>query len=319
MKIHNIICLFIVLSISPIVTFAQQERSLIILNMPSDVRLSAMGNSTVGEAHGMYLYDNPTSLLYSDKRISTSVGFHSLSPASSGDGGASIHFMNATLGLNIGSHGLFLGGRHWRGPKITQVNDEGIERKDINISEATLDLSYAYKFSPNISSYLSGSYVYSGYGKHAHAFTFSAGVYYRGSFSAGSEKVDVLLGARGMNMGPRFKYGRDGRRTNVPFSCAFGGELSRILSKDFRLSVSSSLHYFVLPLQSKSLQGSLGAELFFKKMFWGRMGYNIRQYDDDLMTVGIGFRGKFIEVGVVSQHMKTISQSALSSVVSLYF
>lgn len=295
---------------------AQQESSLLILKMPSDTRFAAMGNAVVGEATAMHLYTNPTSWLYQEERINVSAGFRGFGQ---NEEGQSIKLFGGSAALRLGNHGIFLGGRHWRGPKIARVNSDGVEGKPIPLNEATIDLGYALRMGEHFSAYASGSYVFSYYGKKTQTFVFDLGLYYRNKVWTLGRDIRYQLGTRLLNAGAQFRYGKDGRKVNVPASWDLGAELSTELSPELSCSLATGLQYSFLPIRARSLRGYLGGELSYRDFVKGRLGYSFSRDYPKLLTAGLSLNFRPIELGVAYQHASLGSLSNLAATLSLSF
>lgn len=316
MKLTKIVLgLVSLLSLSTLVT-AQQESSLPILHLPTDTRLASMGNAAIGEADGMYLYSNPTSLLEQSTKLNVSVSSRIYDKNLNGH---NLYFFDGAINLRLGRHGIFAGGRHWRGPKIPRVNSEGIEGKSIPLNEATMDLGYAFRFNDHLSAFTSGSYIFSYFGKKTQTAVFNLGVYYRGKALCAGHEFSYLIGSRMMNFGPQFKYGKTGRKINVPASWDMGAEIGTAISADYRCSLLGGVKYNFLPLRAKSLGGYVGGEVSYKDDYKGSIGYNMTKGYPDIFTAGASARFSKLRLGMVYQHVSIQALSNLSGTLSVSF
>ncbi|MDO4771738.1 PorV/PorQ family protein [Porphyromonas sp.] len=316
MKLIRIVLGALSLLSFPIIASAQQEGSLPILHLATDTRLSSMGNASIGEADGGYIYTNPTSLLTQHTRVDVSMGTRVFGKDING---YNLYFFNGSAGIRLGRHALFVGGRHWRGPKVPRVNNEGIEGKSIPLNEATLDLGYAFRLNRHLSAYTSGSYVFSYIGKKAQTAVFNVGLYYRGKGSVKSHEVEYMIGSRLTNFGPQFRYGKGGRKINVPASWDMGAELSKQLSAEYKCSLLAGFRYNFLPIRAKSFGGYVGGEVDYKDMLKGSLGCSVMKGYPMVVSAGLSGKLSLIRLGVVYQHVALSALSNVSGTLSLSF
>lgn len=316
MKLTKIVLGVVSLVSCSILALAQQESSLPILNLPTDTRLASMGNAAIGESSDMYLYANPTSLLGLDKKFNISIAHRRFEKNPDGH---NLLFFDGSMGFRLDRHAFFFGGRHWRGPKTPRVNNEGIEGKPIPLNEATLDFGYAFKFNQHLSAYGSGSYVFSYFGKKTQTAVFNLGVYYRNKVECLGYNMNYLLGSRMTNFGPQFRYGKNGRRVNVPASWELGGEIKTTLSPDYTLALLAGTRYNFLPIKAKSIGAYIGGEVSYQDYIIGNIGYSKMKGYPDLFTAGLSTQLSLVRVGIVYQHTSVSALNNLSGAISVSF
>lgn len=277
--------LLLALALSTGTIAVAQSRALPFLEISPDVRTSAMGGSSIGEARTMYQYTNPTSALLSSTKLDVALSTRKYTlPELS-----SLAHLNATASYRLGSrHAFMLGYRYYRGLATTKEDEQGA-RKAIKPMDYAVDLSYAYRFDEHWSAYLTGHFIQSYVGKVAYTAGASWGLYYRNSGELLGTTQRFALGLTGDNIGAKVQYGKAGHTSSMPASIALGGSTSMELNPSWALSLGMTHRYFAKANDSKHYLLSLGAEAVWRDALSLRLGTSLGQ-GNDAFTFGAGYR-----------------------------
>ncbi len=288
-----------------------QSRALPFLEVNPDVRTSAMGGSSVGEAKSMYQYTNPTSVLLAENKFEVGVSArkYTLSELSS------LAHYNVSASYRLGQrHGFMLGYRFYRGLTTSKEDEQGA-RKAIKPMDYSIDLSYAYRFDEHWSAYLTGHFVQSYIGKVAYTGGASLGLYYRGVEELLGTTQRFALGLVADNVGGKVQYGKAGYRSKMPASIALGGSTTMALSGSLELTLGMTHRYFVEASDTKHYLLALGGEAVWRDSLSLRLGTSLGQ-GNDTFTFGAGYRFKAFSIDAAYLLHPNSSYNALTLGVS---
>lgn len=284
------IVLMAFLSLSSLSSLAQSSRPLPLLEINPDVRTSAMGDAYMGESKGMYIYTNPTSMLFRETTFYTDYTY--LHYPTIEDSRQRFHA--ASLGFRYRNHGLMAGFRYWGGLASERVGEDMIERKTIRPLDWTIDLTYAVMINDYFSAYVGGNFIQSYNSKVSHGFSGSVGAYYRNQFSFNNgNETNYTIGLAVQNIGQKVKYGTVSY--NLPSSVALGGSMDFELAEEHHMEVGLTSRYFILPSNAKSFTGGVGLEYSAFDIASLRCGYHWGD-NSGYFTVGGGAQYKFIHL-----------------------
>ncbi len=265
-------------------TFAfAQGGSLAFLELNPDARNGAMGDVTMGESTGMYIYTNPTSFLQDS--LSRVYGSYTLGIFPK-VGGERLMYHAVSAGYKRGNQALLVGFRYLGGAKIPRVSLAGTRGKDINPFDYSVDLTYARTLTDHWSAYATGTFIQSYIGKTTFTGSFSGGVYYRNAFDLDKRKVRYTVGLSIADLGAPAKYGKN--KYDQPASIGLGSSFATDLSVKHSLNLAWTTRYFVLPSEGTKFVGGLGAEYQYMKKLNLRAGYHIEN-NNSYATIGAGF------------------------------
>ncbi len=268
-----------------------QGGSLSFLRVNADARTAAMGNASMGEATGMYLYTNPTSFLQDSTNRFYGAYTLGLLPKAEGD---QIFYHGASFGYKHGKQAFMLGMRALHGAEVAKVNASGTIGEPIKPYNYALDLSYTRDLGGNFAAYVTGTLVQSYIGKTAFTGSASGGVFYRNSFN----DVDYTVGFGFYNLGAPVKYGKS--EYDQPTSVGLGGSFACHWIENHRLNFSWTARYYVLPKKAEDFVGGLGVEYQVLEELDVRAGYYFED-KNSYATVGLGYNMKKLGVNVAYQ------------------
>lgn len=271
--------------------FGQEGRSLHFMEVNGDTRTAGMGDANMGNTKGMYLYTNPTAFFQNKGTINTSYSF-GLYPEIDGNR-QNYHAVSAAYKL-FSNHSIMVGTRHIGGLKIPRVGDDGVKGKSIKPYDWSLDLAYAYKFSPNFSAYAGGSFIQSYIGKTANTVGFNAGLYYRNTLSFVGNGSNYSLGLSVYDLGGKLKF-ENGKSNTLPTSVGFGGDVSLPVNDNHKINAALVTRYFMLPSKASSFTGGIGLEYEMFNMVALRTGYHFGD-SNGYLSLGAGCKFKFVNI-----------------------
>ncbi len=277
------ILLIVALMVSGFATFAQ-DGNLPFLRVNADARTGGMGNTTMGESKGMYIYTNPTSFLQDTTQRFYGAYTCGILPKIDD---SQILYHAASVGYRRGNQALMIGFRSLNGQEITQIGMSGNPGNTINPFDYSVDLTYARTLSTKFSAYVTGSFIQSYIGKTAFTGSASAGVYYRNQI----KDVDVTIGAGFYDLGGLVKYGK--KEYDQPTSVGLGG--SFLFGERFNLAWTT--RYFLLPSKKEEFVLGLGAEFKLSKAIDIRYGYQV-QDNSNYATAGLGYTINRLHINV---------------------
>ncbi len=258
----------------PISSFAQgQGRIFSIVEAPSSVRSAGMGNVTLGNTDEMYLYTNPSALVFSNKEFS--VDFSTEFYPDSSDG--RLKQYNFSTAYKLGHrHAIFAGGRY-----------NGLPISGSDFYNWTTDFGYAFEVIPELVAFATGSYGENVVGnKKAKGLMFSVGLGYQKKLQNNSL---LTLGLRLQDFGKPVKFNNTGISYDLPASLSLGGDYSMKLSKEHQFTYGLSMRYF-MPKGGERLQVNTGAEYSFMDLVSARLGYQYAQREGSRLTMGLGLK-----------------------------
>ncbi len=263
-----------------------QGGSLPFLRLNADARTAAMGNATMGESTGMYIYTNPTSFLLQD---STHNFYASYTCGILPKAGETPMMHAASVGYKRGNQALLIGFRSLSGVEVAKVTEFGTNGT-VKPFDYALDLTYTRTINENFAAYVTGTFIQSYIGKTAFAGSASAGVYYRNEIN----DIDYTIGFGFYDLGSLVKYGKS--EYDQPTSLGLGG--SFIFNE--RFNVAWTARYFVLPAEAKDFVGGLGAEYKVIDALSVRAGYHLED-KASYMTAGLGYTMKRFNLNAAYQ------------------
>lgn len=254
--------MFFLAALSPTLMLSQVNGTLPIVRHNPDVLSASMG-LTPGSmlSGGHYIYSQPTSFLYSEKKLTVSYSL-TLSPVK--DMAHSSPFYNAVSGAwRIKRHLLLAGFRYQGKNSIVQSTATG-DGRTIHPMDITFDFGYAYRINDHISTYVIGHFVESYIGKIAFTGGGSAGVSYRSSCV--DEKVNYGLGLSLRNLGGLVQYGKKGGKYSMPGSATLAGGLDYQLSPKWRLLGGCTFDYLLQPASAGYYTVAIGGGIDYSRV-----------------------------------------------------
>lgn len=272
---------------------AQSGYPLPVLDYNADTRAAGMGESTMGEAKGMYLYSNPTSFLFSESKIYGTYTY-GLFPGAGHDNGR-LHFNAASAGYRLRNQAFMVGVRSWSGLKIANVGEDGVPKKNTRPMDFVVDVAYARQLTEHLSAYITGNYIYSYIGKTAYSGSGGAGLYYRNYLNPCAEEWAYVIGAAIHNLGGKVKYTKTSY--DLPTSLDMGGGLAIPVADGHKIDATFTARYLMLPTEAKAWSGGFGAEYSLLDMLDIRAGYHFGR-SNHYATFGLGGKIKMVNVDV---------------------
>ncbi len=251
-----------------------------------------MGNTLLGNTDEMYLYANPSALVFSNKEMSVDLSGELYPKELAGRE----QQYNLSAGYKLGYHqALFLGARY----------KSGLDIAGIKPNEWTADFGYAFEITKSLVAYATGTYFETSVGeKKAKGMAFSVGLGYQRKIN----KNLLTLGLRIQDFGKPFRYNAQGLSFPMPVSLGFGGDYCFALGKEHELTYALSTRYF-MPKDAEMLQLNTGTEYCFKKMLSARLGYQYAQREGSRLTMGLGCQ--FSGFKLNSSYQKTFSVTGI--------
>ncbi len=254
----------------PISSFAQ-GRIFSVMQAPSSVRSAGMGNVTLGNTNEMYLYTNPSALVFSNKEFSVDLSTEFYPDSQVGRKKQ----YNFSAAYKLGHHqAIFVGGRY----------QNGLEVANVSLYQWTTDFGYAFEVMPELVAYATGSYGQDYVGTKASGFAFSVGLGYQKKLQDNSQ---LTLGLRLQDFGKPVKFNDTGLPIDLPISLSFGGDWSKKFSKEHQFTYGLSMRYF-MPKDGEMFQLNTGAEYSFMNLVSARLGYQYAENEGSRLTMGLG-------------------------------
>lgn len=282
-----------------------QARALPVLEMGADARTVAMGGSHYGLSKSAHLYTNPVSMALGNERVSVGAGWRHQSAYTGLSGSLDTYSLSA--GFRLGRHALMIGGRYFQSPKVTGMNSLEVPTNPAQPRDYTLDLGYALRLG-RFALYGTGSYVSSDLGgPTAQTFVFGVGLFYRHTIEmSGGDKLGYLLGVKGQNMGPYFRYSKGRVNTQPPCFVGLGGELSYEMDERHKLTLSLGGEQHFMPYRAMSTVFRGGAEYQWHRTISIRTGY---MFDTDRINcfslgAGLRFRALTLDAAYLTEPIK---------------
>lgn len=290
-----------------------QSHALPILGRNADARSAAMGNISAMSTDCNYLYINPTSILYGDKKLTISAnGLLFNHPKIEGIEGK-LMYTNLSAGWRfLDRHAAYAGFRYEGGLKIRGAASGQFEenlKKFTTPFEWAVDLGYAFRFNNTLAAFASGSFIQSYSGRTAMAGAFSIGANYLTSINMGSIDAKLNAIAKIADFGtPVYYSSKDAY--SLPTYAQISGDLMMPLAEKHQLNVALGGKYYFLPTDAQVIQVGLGAEYTIFNLVSLRAGYQYGSRDTNLWGAGIG--AKFYDVKLDFAYQSGISDYKVS-------
>jgi len=265
-----------------------QGQDLSVLAANPDARTAAMGNAAVA-AEGMYLYNNPSAFLCTNKKFSADASASIYEKTEGYEGTFGLY--TATVGYKFANrHAAFAGFRYAGGLKLKGYDMLGEPTKDYQPYNWTIDLGYAYMIGNGFSAYAVGNVIFSHLSKNAIGGAFTIGAsYHKSTTTAGNKSANLMLDAKVGAIGPQLDYG-NGNKTTMPTYVAAGGSLTVDVADKHQVGGAWSTRYFFRPSEYKTLMLGAGLEYTYNKMVSLRAGYEYGDRNLSHFTMGAGFK-----------------------------
>ena len=265
-----------------------QGQDLSVLAANPDARTAAMGNTAVA-ADGMYLYNNPSAFLCTNKKFSADASASIYEKTEGYEGTFGLY--TATVGYKFANrHAAFAGFRYAGGLKLKGYDMLGEPTKDYQPYNWTIDLGYAYMLGNGFSAYAVGNVIFSHLSKNAVGGAFTIGAsYQKSTTTAGNKSANLMLDAKVGAIGPQLDYG-NGNKTTMPTYVAAGGALTVDVADKHQVGGAWSTRYFFRPSEYKTLVLGAGLEYTYNKMVSLRAGYEYGDRNLSHFTMGAGFK-----------------------------
>ena len=265
-----------------------QGQDLSVLAANPDARTAAMGNAAVA-ADGMYLYNNPSAFLCTNKKFSADASASIYEKTEGYEGTFGLY--TATVGYKFANrHAAFAGFRYAGGLKLKGYDMLGEPTKDYQPYNWTIDLGYAYMIGNGFSAYAVGNVIFSHLSKNAVGGAFTIGAsYQKSTTTAGNKSANLMLDAKVGAIGPQLDYG-NGNKTTMPTYVAVGGALTVDVADKHQVGGAWSTRYFFRPSEYKTLMLGAGLEYTYNKMVSLRAGYEYGDRNLSHFTMGAGFK-----------------------------
>ena len=265
-----------------------QGQDLSVLAANPDARTAAMGNAAVA-AEGMYLYNNPSAFLCTNKKFSADASASIYEKTEGYEGTFGLY--TATVGYKFANrHAAFAGFRYAGGLKLKGYDMLGEPTKDYQPYNWTIDLGYAYMIGNGFSAYAVGNVIFSPLSKNAIGGAFTIGAsYHKSTTTAGNKSANLMLDAKVGAIGPQLDYG-NGNKTTMPTYVAAGGSLTVDVADKHQVGGAWSTRYFFRPSEYKTLMLGAGLEYTYNKMVSLRAGYEYGDRNLSHFTMGAGFK-----------------------------
>lgn len=276
--------------------FSQSSRTLPFLEINSDARAAAMGNSSLGKAESMYLYTNPASFLHQKTAMygSYTVGIY----PRVNDSKQWYHAASAGYSF-FEKHAIMVGFRSLSGHEIATFDEAG-EGEPIFPSDRAIDALYAYKLANNIVVYATGNFIRSDLGVVANTTAVGAGASYTRRHQFTQYVGSYTLSASLTNLGGKIRYGKDGAAYNLPTSVNFGGSLTFPFHVNHQLQADFTSRYYMLSTGENELTGGIGLEYNIIKTIAMRTGYHWGD-SNNYFTAGAGVKKSFLQLNAAYQ------------------
>mgnify|MGYP000341732474 FL=1 len=183
-----------------------QGQNLSIFTANPDARTAAMGNASAA-AEGLYLYNNPSAFLPTDKKLTSDVAASLYAKETGIDGTFGLY--TATVGYRLAArHAAFAGFRYAGGLKVKGFNMLGEPTKDYKPYDWTIDFGYAYMIGKGFSVYATGSIIFSHLSKNANGGAFTVGASYQNNdMTVANKSANFMVDAKVAAIGPKLDYG----------------------------------------------------------------------------------------------------------------
>ncbi len=261
------------------------QGGLAFLRQNPNVRNAGMGNVTIGDAHDMFIYSNPTSFFnYSDNNITSSYSLNFLQEKVN-DKYLMLH--SVSVGYKNNKNAILIGGRYFDGLKI-QTIDENLLPCTIKTYDYSIDASYVRSFNENLSAYITGSFIGSNIGETSATIASSVGVNYRHEVSLFNKNLVYNAGIGGYNIGTTISNSL--YKPKLPTSIGFGVSLATDIIENHNVGVVWNTNYLT---DTEGITNGFGLEYELYKIVSLRGGYYLER-GDVKTTCGLGLKYKGI-------------------------
>lgn len=271
-----------------------QSRALPILETQTDARSAAMGGVSLMSTDRSYLYVNPTSLLYGDKKMTISASgllFNSpdLKEIESIEGNEM--FTGVSLGYRfLDRHVVYAGFRYQGGLKILGAVSGQFEentKKSYTPFDWSVDLGYAFRFTDQWAAFATGSFIQSYTGRTAYAGAFSVGANFNSKLQLGNYESMINVAAKVADFGTPVYYSTSDAYA-LPTNAQLSADLAMPFDANNKLNVALGGKYYFLPTDAQLIQVGVGAEYTLYNMVSLRAGYQYGTRETSNWGAGIG-------------------------------
>lgn len=264
-------------------TYAQYSNP--ILTTPADVQGAALGH-VAALSREMPLYSLPTLVFdRANERPSLSYSF-GVTPTKDRDHRQYFHALASSYRLGQ-QHAVMLGGRYWQGMPTLYANATGTKLGVVHPQDWTLDLAYAYAFSPKVKLSAGLSYLNTYSSQTSHSVMAHFGATTQGQLSILRDGA-YLVGLSVRNLGTKMRYGKEGKSSNsLPTYVEGTGRVGCTPIQGDNLQLGMSLRYYTSISGAQAFVCQAGAEYQFRRLLSVRLG-GIYQQDNSQMTLGVG-------------------------------
>lgn len=266
---------------------AQTARALPILERSTDARSLSMGNTLLGHTDRMYVYTNPSAMLYADKALSLDVSSE-MYPKE--EFGRLMQYNASGAYRFLDRHAISAGFRYLGGLTFHKIGSDLKERGAFKPYDWTIDLAYAFRLSDAFSVYASGTFYQSVSGVSATGATFSLGASYRRELRLGDMPARLTLGVRALDLGADVKYSRSQEHYDLPSSLVLGGDLGLRLADKHQLTLAMSGRCFFATEGARELRLGVGAEYTYGSLLALRAGYDYSREGYKGLAFGAGIK-----------------------------
>lgn len=290
----------------------EASRALPFLEVNPDVRTAAMGEANMGNTKGMYLYSNPSAMLYNGEEIYAGYSFAMFPKV--GEGRTMMHSANAAYKFHS-NHAVMIGARYFALPDIFNYDPSGNKLDAMKAHDMSIDAAYAIRFAKNFSAFIGGSFIQSKYSTSANTGGVSLGAYYN---SVNNNNFNYSIGIDLKNLGADVKYDGSNDAYKLPTSVGVGGNLACKVAEDHTIGAAVSARYFILPSEAAEFTVGVGAEYDFMNMLAVRAGYHVGD-KNNYFTAGLGFRYDYVGIDAAYSIASVKEFNLLRIGLNLYF
>lgn len=257
-----------------------------------DAQSAGMGHTYLGGGRGMYLYGDPTSFGKASDRLYASYSMSVL--PQSGEGHTFWNSLSAGYKFSP-RWSIMAGFRTQTSPKVTVVDQTGMEVGAVRPNNFSLDLGATMAITEQWQGFVRGSYIHSYQGLNASGFGLSIGANYVSEAMLYSLPVDYSITAALTNFGWGMKYDVGKREVGLPAAMEVGGRMGVLVADDHEVSLTALMGCELRSSVSNRVFGGLGIEYEFMKYASLRAGYNYRA-NLNTFSIGLGGQYKFASV-----------------------
>ena len=281
------------LMIGTAAAFAQNARTLEVLQTNSDIRTNALGDVLGARQDRMSLFVSPLAMMGREGVVGAELTTQ-IYPAIDGVDGRPMQY-NAAVGYKfLDRHAISVDFRYQNGPVSKNFDvTKGIIGADITPFDWAAGLSYGFQFTPDFSASLTGnliaSYVGGSFGNYTGAV--SLGAFYNHAYTWSEDYITKLgVALRVNDIGAPISYGAGmayALPTNVQLSAEYGG--LRLAPKHY-VNLLLGTRYFFLPSTAQLFQFGGGIEYDYNNFVFARLGYQYATREASKLTAGVGLK-----------------------------